>query len=158
MISAKPDKRGNIHQSSSLAKKISSSHINLINPAVSHYRRKHVPNRRYLPAEMNAKAMYGDFDKQHSHVTIKCAVYWRQISKMKISFAKLGDKEICLEKVAHRKRKVTRYDTLKCISDLMNEMINDVDCQVNMCELCSNHEKHLERANISHERFVSICS
>ena len=44
----------------------------------------------------------------------------------------------------------------------MNLLLNEVDCQVNPCEICCNFDKHLERANISHseylQRFTFVCS
>ena len=63
------------------------------NRAVSHYWRKHAPRRRYLPPELNAHTMYQDFTKQHPDSMIKYITYWRQIGKMKIRFAKLGEEE-----------------------------------------------------------------
>ena len=157
-ICAKPDKRGKHapkHKLSEENELLIRTHINSFNPAISHYRRKHAPNRRHLSPELNAHIMYEDFTQQNPHVRIKYVTYWRQIRKMKISFTKLGEEEceICLEKVSHRKREITLYDTTKCISDLMNEMLNDVDCKVNLCKLCSDHERHLQRANISRNEY-----
>ena len=46
-------------------KDLISSHISKFNPCISHYRRKHAPNRLYLPSELNIKVMYDYFKEGH---------------------------------------------------------------------------------------------
>ena len=36
-------------------------HIESFNPTISHYRREHAPNRRYLPTDINVQMMFNDF-------------------------------------------------------------------------------------------------
>ena len=65
------------------ANKISGATINLINdhilahnPAISHYRREHAPNKLYITLEMNATIMYKDFceiNPQSKLVTVSIA-------------------------------------------------------------------------------------
>lgn len=98
---------------------------------------------------------YRDFIQEYEDVSIKYITYWRQVRKMKISIAKLGEEEceICLEKDAHKQREMKQFGTIKCIPDLMNEMLNNVDCIANECELCKDYEKHIQRAMISRSEY-----
>ena len=41
------------------------SHVNLFNPAISHYRREHTPLRKYLPPELTIRDMYKDFNERN---------------------------------------------------------------------------------------------
>ena len=47
-------------------------HIESYRPCVSHYRREHVPNRRYLPSDVTIQEMYNNYKADHSAV---CCVY-----------------------------------------------------------------------------------
>ena len=40
-------------------------HIRSFNPAVSHYRREHAPNRLYLSPELSIRSLYEDFKEGH---------------------------------------------------------------------------------------------
>lgn len=37
------------------------THIESFNPSVSHYRREHAPERRYLPSDLTIESMYKDY-------------------------------------------------------------------------------------------------
>ena len=63
--------------------------------------------------------------------------------------------KLCLEHDSHRRRAKTRYDAVKDVSDVMNILINDVDCNLISCKACSHYEKHLERANIARSVYMN---
>ena len=68
--------------------KLTENHINSHNPAISHYRRKHGPNRRYITSQSNATLMFNDFCEEHPEVNISYTFYCEQLKKMNISFSK----------------------------------------------------------------------
>lgn len=73
------------------------SHVESFQPAVSHYRREHAPNKRYLPSDITINKMHSDF-KQKYKITCSYEVYRSVVTKeMNISFAKLGNEqcEVC---------------------------------------------------------------
>jgi hypothetical protein len=80
-----------------------SDHIESYHPTIPHYRRAHVPNRRYLPPEVTVQAMYDDFKQKHPLIKASLTCYRRLIHKKNISFAKLDDERfICvLESYQH---------------------------------------------------------
>ena len=65
------------------------------------------------------------------------------------SLGKREECKLCLQQTSHRKRETIRHDGSKDISEIMNLLVNEVDCQVNSFEICSKFNKHLERVNIS---------
>lgn len=67
-------------------------HVMRFNPACSHYRRAHAPNRLYLPPELTVKEMYADFSENGSG-QIHYSTYQKIVNNMNISFAKLGEEE-----------------------------------------------------------------
>lgn len=75
-------------------------HINSFHPAVSHYRRVHAPNRKYLPSDLNIRDMYKDFcekmgitEQSAPEDCVSYDHYRRVIKELNISFAKLGNEE-----------------------------------------------------------------
>lgn len=71
-------------------------HINSFHPAISHYRREHAPNRKYLPSDLNVRDMHKDFCEKHNCSPENCVSYdhYRRVLKdLNISFAKLGSEE-----------------------------------------------------------------
>ena len=74
------------------------------NPAVSHYRREHAPQRRYLQSELCISSMYQDVNTTNPGICGR--EFYRQILKeMNVSFAKLGHEECetCLEYETQKK-------------------------------------------------------
>ena len=67
------------------------SYIPKFKPSVSHYRQVHIPNRLYLPAELNVKEMFDDYKLSCKEIHRKCFFYnkyWKIIKEMNISFEK----------------------------------------------------------------------
>ena len=69
------------------------NHINFFNPSVSHYRREHAPNRKYLPSDINIKLMHKDFFQKYPEFNVSYELYRQQVAEMNISFGVLGHEE-----------------------------------------------------------------
>lgn len=70
-------------------------HIESHNPVVSHYRRRHAPNVRYLPRELTIKMMYSDFNtKNPNHCKID--TYREVLRNMNISLCQ-PKSDVCEE-------------------------------------------------------------
>ena len=70
--------------------------INLIksfNPSVSHYRRGHAPNRLYLSPQLRIKFLLDDFKESYPEIKVSYDRYKKEVSRMNISFVKLGEEE-----------------------------------------------------------------
>ena len=73
---------------------IKEHNIESYKPTISHYRRSHAPNRRYLPQELNITMMHDDFlQKNPKYSNCSYKVYRIALSSLNISFAKLGNEE-----------------------------------------------------------------
>ena len=68
-------------------------HIESYNPCVSHYRRLHAPNKRYLPSELTITDMHKDFKIKNPEFQISYECYRLVVAEMNISFALLGHEE-----------------------------------------------------------------
>ena len=69
------------------------NHIKSYGRSISHYRRKHAPNRLYLSPEFTVSSMFNDFNERHPEHEIHYSTYYRAVRAMKISFVKLGEEE-----------------------------------------------------------------
>ena len=99
------------HKLSQTDSQIMEEHIKKYNPCISHYRRENAPNRLYLPSELSIQEMYNDYKlAQQERNTVPCSYssYQRAVSKMNISFAKLGVEECedCDRYAIHRESSV----------------------------------------------------
>lgn len=63
------------------------------NPCVSHYRREHAPNKRYLPSDITMKMMHDDFKDKHNDIVSSYDLYRSVAKETGISFTKLGHEE-----------------------------------------------------------------
>ncbi|KAK4879538.1 hypothetical protein RN001_007684 [Aquatica leii] len=91
------------------------NHINLFKPTISHYRREHAPNRKYLPSDITIKFMYKDFQQKYSQ-SVFYELYRKQVNDLNISFANLGHEECweCEKFTLHEKViMLPRLDTFK---------------------------------------------
>jgi len=70
-----------------------SEHIETNHLTISHYRREHVPNTRYLPSDINVTMMHQDFIEKYPERSISYNLYRGKIKEKKISFANLGQEE-----------------------------------------------------------------
>lgn len=69
------------------------AHINSFKPTISHYRREHAPNRKYLPSDINVTLMHKDYLQKNPDSPISYELYRKQVVQMNISFAALGHEE-----------------------------------------------------------------
>nr|CAH7766115.1 unnamed protein product [Callosobruchus chinensis] len=73
----KPLKRGHPSEKQ-IDRKPIIDHINSLNPRISHYRREHAPNRKYLPSDSNIKLMHSDFLKKYPKLSVSYELYRQQ--------------------------------------------------------------------------------
>ena len=91
-----PDKRGKHEPANKIDICIVDDHINSFNPQLSHYRREHAPNRRYLPSSLTVKLMFEDFQAKNPNFKCSMETYRKAVSAANISFAQ-PDSDICDE-------------------------------------------------------------
>lgn len=92
VIVSKTDRRGQAPNPKKIDRDLIKKHIESYNPAISHYRREHAPNVRYLPNDITIKEMHEDFKSKYS-THISYDLYRSVLRSMKISFTKLGNEE-----------------------------------------------------------------
>lgn len=112
------------------------SHIESFNPTISHYRREHAPNVRYLPSDITIRSMHEDWKiKYPQHKEISYESYRRRIKKKKISFTKLGCEECesCEEFNLHEHKD-------------KNNLERD-------CTICQSWKKHIDLATESRKLY-----
>ena len=68
------------------------NHILSYHPTISHYRRKHAPDRLYLAPELTIADMHDNYNSSTER-KISYSRYEQEIIKMNISFVKLGTEE-----------------------------------------------------------------
>ena len=69
------------------------AHIMSFNPSISHYRRKHAPNRLYISPEFNVSMMFKEFRGKYPDIEISYTYYYTKVKRLNISFVKLGEEE-----------------------------------------------------------------
>lgn len=62
----------NLRNSHAIDRTLITAHIESFNPCVHHYRRVHVPNKRYLPSDLTITDMYENFKEQYPE--FKCSL------------------------------------------------------------------------------------
>ncbi|CAI6365895.1 unnamed protein product [Macrosiphum euphorbiae] len=77
----------------SIAHDLVNSNIEEFNPSISHYRREHAPNTRYLPSDINASLMHSSFIEKNPDCNISYEFYRQKLKEKHISFATLGNEE-----------------------------------------------------------------
>ena len=122
------DRRGKAPSTRKVDRSLLREHIESFNPAVSHYRREHAPNRRYLPSDVTVKAMHADFVSKHQ-VACSYQVYRQMVHDMNISFATLGQEECD-----------------KCEEFRLHNPQHRSDSLSDGCDVCQNWNKHMKRA------------
>ncbi|KAG5885830.1 hypothetical protein JTB14_017200 [Gonioctena quinquepunctata] len=93
LLSTKRDMRGRKPSTSKLDHKKIRIHIESFNPSISHYRREHAPDRRYLPEDINIKFMWNDYNNKNKNDQCSYDVYRNVLKNMNISFTKLGHEQ-----------------------------------------------------------------
>lgn len=102
---------------------------------MSHYRREHAAERRYLPSDVTIKAMHDDFVSKHN-IVCSYQVYRQMVQDVKISFVKLGHEECekCEEFNLHNPQH--KHDSLS-----------------DSCTVCQNWFKHMSRAQEAQHQY-----
>ena len=67
-------------------------HIESFKPCISHYRRAHAPNRRYLSSELNVADKQKDFIDE-GNGSCSYSTYLQEFQPINISLRKLGHEE-----------------------------------------------------------------
>lgn len=109
-------------------------HIEAFNPIISHYRREHAPNRRYLPSDLTIAAMYKDFTAKYAEGTVSYELYRKAVANKNISFVKLGHEECWLCECFELHKKTAQHD----------EASNQNDC--NECQSWVIHRQRYRNA------------
>jgi len=132
-----PDRRGKAPSATKIDRSVLRKHIESFNPAVSHYRREHAPQRRYLPSDVTIKTMHADFNSTH-HTKCSYPVYRQTVHDMKISFVKLGQEECD-----------------KCEEFNLHDPHHKQDSLSDSCTVCQewSNSKHMRRAREARERY-----
>ena len=139
-IAPPADKRGKQSSKFKISTKTIEAHIETFNPIISHYRREHAPNRRYLPSDLSIDAMYRHFLETHTNEKCSYEIYRKVVKSKNISFTKLGHEECEL-----------------CEGfQLHNALHNSTNLDEN-CEVCQKWKNHIKRANKSRELYRKDC-
>lgn len=93
------DKRGKHQNHHKKNLDLIESHILSFKPRLSHYRRYHAPNRRYLPPDLSIKYMHEDFNLKHPNHKIVYETYRQVVNSMNIGFTEDAPEKcgICME-------------------------------------------------------------
>ena len=134
-IAPKPDGRGRAPAPNKIDRAVIINHIESYHPCVSHYRRKHAPNRRYLPSDISIHSMHVDFKSRHGDI---CSydLYRKVVKEMNISFTRLGHEE-CEQ----------------CEGFAMHNREHTQENLCDSCELCQTWKSHIEKAKRSRSEY-----
>ncbi|KAG5875757.1 hypothetical protein JTB14_022466 [Gonioctena quinquepunctata] len=129
-----PNMRGKAKNKYKIDDTVINDHIESFNPCISHYRREHAPNRRYLPSDISISSMHEDFVSKHPDLKVSYEAYRVKVKAKNISFAKLGNEEceICEEAKLHEHKQ-----------DNLQED----------CEICVKWKRHIEHADKSRKLY-----
>ena len=134
-ITPKPDGRGKAPAVNKIDRAMIMNHIESYHPCVSHYRRQHAPNRRYLPSDISMHAMHADFKSRHGNI---CSydLYRKVLKEMNISFTRLGHEE-CEQ----------------CEAFKMHNRDHNQENLCDLCDLCQRWKTHIEKAKRSRSEY-----
>lgn len=137
-MKAEKSQRGSASSSKKIDRAIIREHIESFNPSISHYRREHAPNRRYLPSDVTIVMMYNDFKAKHPTINFSYYLYRDVVSKMNISFAALGHEECFSCAVFKNHESSTNHDSKNLEND---------------CADCKSWNKHIEMAKSARQQY-----
>ena len=115
-----------------LRKKVE-EHIESFRPQISHYRRDHVPYRRYLPADLTVKDMYSNFVNAHrgqNNMQCSYSFYQKIFLALNIGFSTPSN-DLCKTCAVHK----TMHPEA------------EHDCGSCDCDVCAHYPKHREDAS-----------
>ena len=114
-------------------------HIESFRPQVSHYRRDHAPNRRYLPSDLSICSMHQVFNEsQQASGQDQCSFqyYYKVFSSMNISFSS-PENDLCKTCLIHEQA----HPPLQASADDLPH-----NCSTCNCHACSGYVEHKTRA------------
>lgn len=134
-MAAAADRRGTAapkHKLSNEQLQLISDHVMSFRPKAHHYRRKHAPNRLYLPSDITIRDMYNRFLEDNPGVKISYSSYHRAVAEKNISFTRLGNEEcdVCKAAALH----VVRFHSLTSKKP-----------EPSTCDECFRQQKHEEK-------------
>lgn len=138
-IKPNPDLRGKAPSKMKGPSAEISEHIERYNPAISHYRREHAPNRKYLPSDITISSMHKQFLETFPQFknNVSYEQYRKVVKSKNISFAKLGHEECeeCEEFKLHPHTK------------------DDIDPNCNVCKEWEVHKQKAEQSREAYKKF-----
>lgn len=133
------DKRGKHPKTPKTDRNVIKTHIESFAPTISHYRREHAPNKRYLASDINITNMHKDFMAKHPDIKCSYELYRKCVSKdCNISFTKLGHEEC---------------DTCEVFK--MHDPKHTQQNPIPDCESCQAWENHISQAKNAREKYRS---
>ena len=113
-------------------------HVESFGSSVSHYRREHAPNRKYLPSDLSIKLLHDAFVKTHPSVTGLYDLYRKYVTDdLKISFTVLGHEEC---------------ET--CENYRLHNPSHQEDTGLDLeCETCKELSHHRDKAKAAREKY-----
>ena len=104
-ITPAEDRRGSHPLSNRCDAEVIRLHINSYNPAISHYKRKNAPHKRYLNPELSIKEMYKNFSENKENNKICYKTYRNVFKSENIGFSRPSQDEceFCLSYKDHFK-------------------------------------------------------
>ncbi|XP_030748954.1 uncharacterized protein LOC115885491 [Sitophilus oryzae] len=131
------DKRGKHPKTPKTDRSVIKTHIESFGPTISHYRREHAPNKRYLASDINITNMHKDLMAKYPDIKCSYELYRKCVSKdCNISFTKLGHEE--------------------CETCEIFKMHDPKHTQQNLipdCESCKAWENHISKAKNAREKY-----
>ncbi|XP_031333901.1 uncharacterized protein LOC116163910 [Photinus pyralis] len=134
-ISSSHDKRKGRIPANKVDHEVIVKHIESFEPSISHYRREHAPNRRYLPSDLTITKMHEDFVKKHQNFKCSYDLYRSEVSKLNISFVKLGHEQC-----------------ERCEHFNLHEH-NKENVQIENCETCKIYDSHIKNAGAARQDY-----
>ena len=120
------DRRGSHLPSNKCDAEVIRLHINSYNPAISHYKRKNAPYKRYLNPELSIKEMYKNFSENKENNKICYKTYCNVFKSENIGFSRPSQDECEI--------------FLSC-----KDHIKDSDHDPDQCAECRAYAKHKVR-------------
>lgn len=109
-------------------------HIMSFRPAVSHYRREHAPNKKYLPSDLSIRIMYDHYCENAPETKVSYGFYRKLVKELNISFTKLGHEECeqCEKFTIHNPNSEIRHRG---------------------CQACKSYEEHHEKYILARKKY-----
>ena len=121
------------------------AHIETYRPQVSHYRREHAPNRRYLPSDPSVADMHKNFNATHE-TQCSYTYYHHILTSMNISFSS-PENDLCKRCFSHEKAHPTPQ-----LSPTQAAETSQHSCLECGCESCDEgYEEHKRHAREARE-------